>query len=200
MHNVNTGAIGRSLRFWSSVKAGRVTSAIFPLTAYNALTGASIYAGSLRAHNPERAVLLGLTINLMLEWQREMDAFNVQQLRWALTNFPAESQADILNYFATPKERMKTDAKHSLPPDIIARLEMSLAALDQALLTKDSMMPQHLKQSHQLLITYPETVHLLDDEEIARLISAAQIHTGIEIVKMSTPKAGGRKKASADDL
>jgi hypothetical protein len=62
------------------------------------------------------------------------------------------------------------------------------------------MMPSHLRASHQLLISYPETVHLLDDDEIARLISAAQIHTQIEIVKAGTAKAGGRKKISADDL
>jgi hypothetical protein len=62
------------------------------------------------------------------------------------------------------------------------------------------MMPSHLRASHQLLISYPETVHLLDDDEIARLISAAQIHTQIEIVKAGTAKAGSRKKISADDL
>jgi len=43
-------------------------------------------------------------------------------------------------------------------------------------------------------------VHLLDDDEIARLISAAQIHTGIEIVKAAASKGGSRKKISADDL
>jgi hypothetical protein len=62
------------------------------------------------------------------------------------------------------------------------------------------MMPQHLRASHQLLISYPETVHLLDDAEIARLISAAQIHTQIEIVKASTASAGRKKKITVDDL
>jgi hypothetical protein len=95
---------------------------------------------------------------------------------------------------------MKDAMQTTLPPDVVAKLTMSLASLEQALLEKDPMMPQHLRASHQLLLSYPETVHLLDDDEIARLISAAQIHTQIEIVKAGTAKAGGRKKISADDL
>jgi len=91
-------------------------------------------------------------------------------------------------------------AQTNLSPDVVAKLTMSLASLEQALLAKDPMMPKHLKESHQLLISYPETVHLLDDDEIARLISAAQIHTGIEIVKAAASKGGSRKKISADDL
>ena len=94
---------------------------------------------------------------------------------------------------------MKDAMQTTLPPDVVAKLTMSLASLEAALLEKDPMMPSHLRASHQLLISYPETVHLLDDE-IARLISAAQIHTQIEIVKAGTAKAGGRKKISADDL
>ena len=61
------------------------------------------------------------------------------------------------------------------------------------------MMPQHLRQSHSLLIQYPETVNLLEDSEVALLIGAAKEHTKIEIVKGKAPSAKA-KKPSASDL
>jgi len=69
-------------------------------------------------------------------------------------------------------------------------------------LTKDPMMPQHLRNTHSLLISYPETVHLLEDAEISRIISAAQVHTKTEIVKAVAAKksTGGRAKLNIDDL
>lgn len=92
----------------------------------------------------------------------------------------------------------------TVPPDVMAKLEMSLASLEQALIAKDPMMPQHLRQSHSLLIQYPETANLLSDEEIARLIDAAEIHTKTEIVKAAASGKGGSstraKKVSASDL
>jgi hypothetical protein len=87
----------------------------------------------------------------------------------------------------------------SIPPNIMSQLAMSLASLEQALLAKDPMMPQHLRQSHSLLIQYPETVNLLEDSEVALLIGAAKEHTKIEIVKGKAPSAKA-KKPSASDL
>lgn len=96
-------------------------------------------------------------------------------------------------------ERMKsTDA---IPQDVLDKLTMSLASLEASLLAKDPMMPQHLRATHSLLISYPETVHLLDDSEIARIIDAAEVHTKTEIVKATVTKsAGTKKKISAGDL
>jgi hypothetical protein len=94
-------------------------------------------------------------------------------------------------------------ADSNIPQDVMNRLEMSLASLEQALLDKDPMMPQHLRNTHSLLISYPETVHLLADDEIARIIDAAELHTKTEIVKAvakGTSASGTRKKVSADDL
>lgn len=89
----------------------------------------------------------------------------------------------------------------TLPPDVLDRLDSHLANLEQALLEKDPMMPQHLRNTHSLLITYPETVHLLDDCEIARIIDAAEIHTKTEIVKATVKKGTGtRKKIDVGDL
>jgi hypothetical protein len=99
-----------------------------------------------------------------------------------------------------PKEfRMKR--VDTIPPDVLDRLDSHLASLEQALLEKDPMMPQHLRNSHSILISYPETVHLLEDAEIARLIDAAEIHVKTEIVKATVKKGTGtRKKVDVSDL
>ena len=174
--------------------------AVFPLTAYNAISGCNIYAGTLSSHNPPRLLLLDMAAALMHQWEREIDLFSIQQLRWALTNIDSRYHIDILQILNHGLGRYMKSNQTTLPPDVVSKLTMALAQLEQSLLEKDPMMPQHLRASHQLLISYPETVHLLDDDEIARLISAAQIHTGIEIVKLNTPKTAGRKKVTADDL
>ena len=89
----------------------------------------------------------------------------------------------------------------TIPPDVLDRLDSHLASLEQALLEKDPMMPQHLRNTHSILISYPETVHLLEDGEIARLIDAAEIHTKTEIIKATVKKAAGtRKKVDVSDL
>jgi hypothetical protein len=99
-----------------------------------------------------------------------------------------------------PKEyRMKR--VDTIPPDVLDRLDSHLASLEQALLEKDPMMPQHLRNTHSILISYPETVHLLEDAEIARIIDAAESHTKTEIIKATVKKATGtRKKVDVSDL
>lgn len=126
---------------------------------------------------------------VLFSWTKPLADLNLRSLMWSVSKFPTEV---IERAFMKPHST-------TLPPDIVAKLTMSLASLEAALLNKDPMMPQHLRQSHQLLISYPETVHLLDDDEIARLISAAQIHADIEIVKAAAPR-NTKKKISADDL
>lgn len=99
------------------------------------------------------------------------------------------------------KEERKMQSSDKIPADVMSKLEMSLASLEKSLLEKDPMMPQHLRNSHSVLVSYPETVHLLDDKEIAMLIDAAEIHTKTEIVKATVKKGTGtRKKIEAGDL
>jgi len=97
------------------------------------------------------------------------------------------------------KERNE-EAMSRIPDTTMRSLEMSLASLEQALLAKDPMMPQHLRNTHSLLISYPETVHLLEDKEIALIIDAAEMHTKTEIVKAAVAKKAGRVKVSVDSL
>lgn len=143
-------------------------------------------------HSHPNGLLAGIATTYLVQWQRPIEQFDTRSLVWSLSKFDFATVIKVINM----KDAMQT----TLPPDVVAKLTMSLAQLEQALLEKDPMMPSHLRASHQLLISYPETVHLLDDDEIARLISAAQIHTQIEIVKAGTARAGSRKKITADDL
>lgn len=89
----------------------------------------------------------------------------------------------------------------SIPQEVLSRLTMNLAELQAALLAKDAMMPQHLRNTHAILVSYPETVHLLDDQEVAALIDAAEIHTKTEIVKsVAAGKGAVKKKITVADL
>ena len=84
--------------------------------------------------------------------------------------------------------------KGKIPEQILSDLRMKMASLEKALLEKDPEMPNHLRESHRLLITYPESVHLLDDSEIHHLIEAAEEHTKVKIVQEAAKGKGTRKK------
>jgi hypothetical protein len=147
-------------------------------------------------------------------WQRDMEDIDIRWISLFFRQMPSEQQdlaADLAlrflttgQYLTSRHERaqlMKTS--DTIPQDIMARLEQSLGHLEQALLDKDPMMPQHLRNTHSLLISYPETVHLLDDAEVSRLIDAAEIHTKTEIVKAvaaGKSSGGSRKKVDIGDL
>lgn len=147
-------------------------------------------------------------------WQQDLAALDARWISLFFRQLPSEQQdlaTDLAlrflttgQYLTSRQERaqlMKTS--DTIPPDILARLEQSLGHLEQALLDKDPMMPQHLRNTHSLLISYPETVHLLDDAEVARLIDAAEIHTKTEIVKAvaaGKSTGGTRAKVSVSDL
>lgn len=137
-------------------------------------------------------------------WRGRLEDLDLQMLALRFGSLPTE-QHDLAvrlmnDELLLPKEyRMKR--VDTIPPDVLDRLDSHLASLEQALLDKDPMMPQHLRNSHSILISYPETVHLLEDHEIARLIDAAEIHTKTEIVKATVKKGTGtRKKVEVSDL
>lgn len=93
------------------------------------------------------------------------------------------------------------DVRH-LPPDVVSRLDHSLAALQAALDNKDPMMAAHLQNSHSLIQSYPEAVHLLTDDKIKLLIGAAQQHTKTEIIAKAAAGKGAatKRKIGVDDL
>lgn len=98
---------------------------------------------------------------------------------------------------------LKPEQQAKLPPDVLSQVQMKLADYTQALLAKDPDMPKHLQESHRLLITYPETTHLLDDDEIALLIQGQEKLMNTQIVSDAAKKKGtgrGLTKLSASDL
>ena len=137
-------------------------------------------------------------------WRGRLDDLDLSMLAMRFGSLPTEQHdlaVKLMNdELLLPKEyRMKR--VDTIPPDVLDRLDSHLASLEQALLDKDPMMPQHLRNSHSILISYPETVHLLEDHEIARLIDAAEIHVKTEIVKATVKKGTGtRKKVDVSDL
>lgn len=198
--------LAKSFCFWASNQVNMLRFAVFPTTVYNVYVPEhyNIYAGRLGMYSPTRSILHEIASDLLLAWDRPTAYFSLQQLEWALTNIPRtehQSICDFVHEFIYYQRRdMKPPQSDTIPSDVLDKLRMSLASLEQSLLAKDPLMPRHLKSTHELLLTYPETVHLLDDGEIAKLIDGAKIHANVEIVKASVPKTGGRKKASADDL
>ena len=162
----------------------------------------------------QRHLLLTHTLNY---WQRPLSDLKLDRIEWQFMQLSQQERMTALDNIAVTltfcnggaaaeplswRERtMKTN--DAIPHDVMTKLEMSLASLESSLLAKDPMMPQHLRNVHSLLISYPETVHLLDDAEIARIIDAAQVHTKTEIVKATvkgTSASGARKKIAVDDL
>jgi hypothetical protein len=83
---------------------------------------------------------------------------------------------------------------NKIPVAIMQSLAIHMGNLEKALLAKDPEMPNHLRESHRLLITYPETVHLLDDVEINHLITAAEEYTKTKIVSEVAKGKGSRGK------
>ena len=51
---------------------------------------------------------------------------------------------------------------------------LCLSLLEEALLSGDPRMKDHLKESHRLLISHDELAHLLTIEEISKLMAASQ--------------------------
>lgn len=146
--------------------------------------------------------LLGMVAE---RWRGRLHSLDCNMLALRISSMPSYLHATCLNLihevlYLTKEERTMQQSDQ-IPADVMSKLEMNLASLEQALLNKDPMMPQHLRNSHSLLITYPETVHLLEDKEIAMLIDAAEIHTKTEIIKATVKKGTGtKKKIEASDL
>lgn len=187
----------RSLRYWATTRPSNYIRAATFFYKCPATPGAQMG----KSRDPAYVAHLNLLCRYVAaDWQANYSSLDFDQIWYTACSLRLPALSTLVQEILTNGVYPMKEKSHSLPPDVVAKLTMSLASLEQALLDKDPMMPRHLQESHKLLISYPETVHLLDDDEIARLIGAAQVHTGIEIVKLNTPKTGGRKKVTADDL
>jgi hypothetical protein len=100
-----------------------------------------------------------------------------------------------------PEDKAETFA--AIPGEILDKLKMHMAALEGKLTAADPEIKNHLRNSHTLLISYPETVHLLEDSEIAGLIKLQEDYAQTQIVKeVAKGGAGSRskKQITLDDL
>lgn len=89
------------------------------------------------------------------------------------------------------------DANIQTPQQVTILQKLSL--VEEALLTQDPRMRDHLKEIHKLLIGYEELTHLLTDEQIAVIMGAQQIQTNTSLIAATTGKkaaTGVAKKAA----
>lgn len=70
-----------------------------------------------------------------------------------------------------------------------------LLELEAALLAKDPLMKNHLAEIHKSMIQHEEIVHLLSEDDIAKIMAAQQVHVGVTLVAAASGKSG--KAASA---
>lgn len=131
--------------------------------------------------------------------------FDVNSWTLPLLACPTIWTRDILKGIAMSLNNQLDSAAGALDPAIMAKLTMHLADLEQSLLTNDPLMPQHLRNTHALVLSYPESVHLLEERDaVGIIIKALQKHTSVEIVKATAakPRASSARasKVSASDL
>ena len=93
---------------------------------------------------------------------------------------------------------MHADSTGKIPAGVMAALQSQLNKLQLGLLNSDPELPSYLKESHKLLISYPETAHLLDDAEMRVILDAQQKWTTTEIVKATAAKKKSTKAKDYD--
>jgi hypothetical protein len=74
-----------------------------------------------------------------------------------------------------------------------------LAYLQEAMVAQDPQIKGHLKEIHRLMITHEELVHLLSDDDIAKIMGAQQVVTNTTLVAAlsgTKGKATASKKAA----
>lgn len=80
-------------------------------------------------------------------------------------------------------------------------IKQRLSYLEDALLSRDPRMKDHLKEIHRLLIVHEELVHLLSEEEIGKIIQGQQIVTQTTLIAaVSAPKARAANSKKASQL
>lgn len=92
-------------------------------------------------------------------------------------------------------------AQGKVPKNVMEELKTAIQRVEAGLFEQDPEMRNHLRESHKLLLSYPETVHLLDDEEIRSLIDAQIKLTNTMIVSEVAKKTKTSKtKLGVSDL
>lgn len=82
----------------------------------------------------------------------------------------------------------------NIPPEVLSSVQEKIQLLEAALIAKDPELRTHLQAIHKTLLTYPETVALLRDEEIGTTIRAMEAYTNTKIVEDKVKGTGGSRK------
>lgn len=101
-------------------------------------------------------------------------------------------------------ESAEPESKLDLTNPVHLTVHNRMLELEQAMLNKDPMMKNHLAEIHKHMIQHEEIVHLLSDEEIAKIMRAQQQQTGVALVHEVKPKSKTTQAKAAklqmDDL
>jgi hypothetical protein len=81
-------------------------------------------------------------------------------------------------------------AEETAPSPQRDKIMQQLSYLQEALEANDPMIKRHLGEIHKLMIQHEELVHLLSDDEIAKIMGAQQIVTNTTLVAATTGKTG----------
>mgnify|MGYP003386115690 FL=1 len=71
-----------------------------------------------------------------------------------------------------------------------------VAELSELILSKHPRMPLLLSEIHKTLKAYPENVTLLEESDLAIIVSGLKVQTGVEFASAAI-KGGGSKSATA---
>lgn len=94
-----------------------------------------------------------------------------------------------------------TPAGLDLENPIHLAVKNRLLELESALLARDPMMPRHLAEIHKHMIQHEEIVHLLSNDEIAKIMAAQQHQTNTTLVaSVTTTKARSATNKKATGL
>lgn len=84
-----------------------------------------------------------------------------------------------------------------IPPERVEQLRTRMSALQTAQERDDPNIAQYLKEVHTLVMSYPETVWILTDEEMHAVVEAAQRHANVVIIEEKAKAAKSSRGAAA---
>lgn len=93
---------------------------------------------------------------------------------------------------------MHVDVNNKIPAGVMLALQTQLNNIEKGLLVNDPQLPSYLKETHRTLIAYPETAHLLKDEEMHAILRAQEQWTNTEIIKATATKKKSTKAKDYD--
>ena len=91
------------------------------------------------------------------------------------------------------------------PHSDLEAMRHNISQLEKALVEKMPEMPMMLRRIHTDLKQCPELLHLLDEEEVAKVVRALSIQTGV-VIQAQTAKSHAKsenaklKNLSLDDI